>query len=72
VDVTCTVPRLIGKTLRSSRLAISAAGCGLGKVSRVASRRRAGLVVAQSPKAGVRLVEGRRIALAVSRRPKRR
>lgn len=65
----CVVPRLKGKTLAQARRALSAADCGLGKVSRAkAPRARVGEVLRHSPAAGKRLQAGTRVSVVVGRR----
>ena len=65
----CVVPRLRGRTLTKARTALARAHCSLGKVTRVRSRARRGVVVAQRPRAGVRKARGAKVALRVSRGP---
>jgi hypothetical protein len=65
----CVVPRLRGRTLAKAKRALTRAHCSLGKVRRVRARVRRGLVVGQSPRAGVRKARGAKVALRVSRGP---
>ena len=65
----CVVPRLRGRTLAKAKRALTRAQCSLGKVSRVRSRARRGVVVGQKPRAGVRKAHGAKVALRVSRGP---
>jgi RTX calcium-binding nonapeptide repeat (4 copies) len=65
----CVVPRLRGRTLVRARTALVRAHCALGKVRRVHSRFKRGVVVAQRPRAGVRKARGAKVALRVSRGP---
>lgn len=65
----CTVPRLIGRTLRRARRLARAAGCKVGKVKRVRSTRRPGHVRAQRPRPGADRPEAFRITVTV---PKKR
>lgn len=51
-DPGCTVPRLLGKTLRTARASLKTAHCRLGRVTRRPARHaRRGRVIAQSPQA---------------------
>jgi subtilisin family serine protease len=59
----CVVPRLSGKTVASARRALSKAGCRLGRVSGT----RAGRIVRQKPRPGVRKPAGTRVSVVVSR-----
>jgi hypothetical protein len=63
----CAVPRVAGRTLRSARVTIASAGCSVGKVTHVRSRRRSGIVLAQTPRPGAQLAHGGRVDLVVSR-----
>ena len=71
--VTCTVPRLRGKTLPAARTALRRAHCTLGKVRRTYSTKvRKGRVISQTPKAGKHLAANAKVAVLLSRgrRPK--
>jgi PKD domain len=70
----CVVPRVVGRTLKRANVAIRKARCRTGRVRRAYSKRRKGIVVAQTPRAGRRLVVGARVHLVVSRgrKPQRR
>jgi beta-lactam-binding protein with PASTA domain len=63
----CVVPKVVGDSLANARYRIAGAHCRVGKVIRVASRRRKGTVVAQSPRPGKVLAKGSRVGLTVSR-----
>jgi Ca2+-binding RTX toxin-like protein len=65
----CVVPHLRGRTLARARSALTRARCSLGKVTRVRSRLKRGVVVAQRPRPGVRKARGTKVALRVSRGP---
>ena len=65
--VRCVVPRVIGLTLRKARTRIRARHCSVGRIRRARSRR-AGRVIAQSPRPGRRLARGTRVNLVVGRR----
>jgi hypothetical protein len=62
----CVVPRLVGKSLKAGRKSLARARCRLGAVRRMVSRRRAGVIVAQRPKAGTRLRAGGRVNVVLS------
>lgn len=65
----CVVPRLRGKTVPGARTALTRNRCVLGSVRRVRIRSgRAGRVVWQSVRAGLRRPLGTRVAIAVGRR----
>jgi hypothetical protein len=66
-QVSCLVPRLKGKTLKKARSTLSRARCRLGKVLRVRSARRAGVIVGQTPRPGTRLRAGGRVSVRVSK-----
>jgi beta-lactam-binding protein with PASTA domain len=63
----CVVPRVIGLSLRAARTKLARAGCSSGRVVRVASRKRVGLVVAQRPAPRAVRPEGTPVSLKVSR-----
>jgi RTX calcium-binding nonapeptide repeat (4 copies)/PASTA domain len=65
----CIVPRLRGRTLTKAKVLLARAHCSVGKVTRVRSRVRAGVVIRQSPRAGLRRARGAKVALRVSRGP---
>jgi beta-lactam-binding protein with PASTA domain len=67
----CVVPRLIGKTLPKARTSLTRAKCRQGRVIRIYSKKRKGLVVSQAPRAGLRRVAGTRVSFTVSRGLKR-
>lgn len=62
----CRVPRLTGRTLKAARATLARSRCRLGKVARVRSRRKAGVVIGQSPRPGTRLRAGGRVNVRVS------
>lgn len=66
----CVVPRVVGLRLAAARKKIARAKCRVGKVRRahVRSARRAGRVIAQSPRAGTRHNAGTKVNLVVGRR----
>jgi len=68
----CVVPDVRRRTLRRASASIRASSCRVGRVRYVFGRTRRGLVVAESPKPGTRLLNQRRVNLIVSRGPKRR
>jgi serine protease AprX len=63
----CRVPRVVGLRLASAKQRIRSAHCSVGRVRRVRSRR-AGRVLAQSPRAGIVKPRGFRVNLVVGRR----
>jgi hypothetical protein len=63
----CAVPNVKGKTLAAARKAIGRAGCRVGKVTKRASKKKKGRVIAQSPRAGTTSAENAKVALVVSR-----
>jgi hypothetical protein len=65
----CVVPRLRGRTLAKAKVLITRAHCSLGKVTRVRSRLKRGIVLKQSPAAGLRRTRGAKVSLRVSRGP---
>lgn len=66
----CSVPKLLGKTLPRARRALAAAHCRLGRVGYAfSSARKRGRVVAQRPRAGVRIKAGARVKVVVGRGP---
>src|SRR5215211_7566074 len=65
----CVVPRLRGRTLKRAKTALTRAHCSLGKVRRVRSAARRGVVVGQRPRAGIRKARGAKVALRISRGP---
>jgi hypothetical protein len=67
--VVCKVPNVVGKTLATSRRLITRARCRVGRVRRARSARARGLVLSQSPRAGVKRARGTRVNLVVSRGP---
>jgi uncharacterized delta-60 repeat protein len=65
--VRCVVPRVVKLRLGVARTRIRRANCSVGRIRRVRTQKRKGLVVAQSPRAGRRLQRGGRVHLVVSR-----
>jgi hypothetical protein len=65
----CVVPRVRGRTLARARRLIVRSGCKVGKVTRVRSRLKRGVVVRQRPLAGIRRPRGTKVVLRVSRGP---
>ena len=63
----CRVPPVAGRSLRVARARIRRAGCRVGTVRRARSRRRAGIVLRQAPRAGSTRRRGARVSLVVSR-----
>ena len=66
-DPGCTVPRLVGKTLRAARVRLKTAECSLGRVARRTARHaRRGRVIAQSPPAGSHRRRGAKVTLVLA------
>ena len=64
----CTVPHVVGLALTQAKTKIRRAHCGVGKVARKhAPKRKRNRVIAQSPRPGRRLANGRRVNLTVGR-----
>jgi hypothetical protein len=76
---TIELPDCDGVTVQAGRIAseatvvtvsgVEAYPCGFGKVTRVRSRVKRGVVLRQSPVAGTRRARGAKVALRVSRGP---
>src|SRR5262245_2376312 len=67
--VRCVVPRVIGMRLAVARNRIARANCLVGSVRRArAAQKRAGKVIAQSPKAGAVRPRAAKVSLVVGRR----
>ena len=66
----CVVPRTVGLQVKVAQARITAAGCSLDAVKRVHSKRPAGAVLRQQPKATIgQLQNGATISLVVSNGP---
>jgi hypothetical protein len=64
----CTVPNLVGKKLGPAKAAIRAAGCKVGKVSKVKGPKgKSGKTVHQNPKAGRLLAPGATVAIRLAK-----
>lgn len=63
----CHVPRLVGGSLSQAKVALAGAHCALGTVTRRASARPSGVVLAQSLAAGATHPAGTKVDLVVSR-----
>jgi hypothetical protein len=64
----CIVPRLTGKTLPAANRALKAAGCRLGTIRRVHTKKSSrGRVIWQSPAPGRELSRGAKVAVRVGR-----
>lgn len=66
----CRVPRMIGLRVSTARTIAVRAKCSLGSIRSARSKRPRGVVIRQSPKPGIRLLEKGRIAIVVSRGPR--
>jgi hypothetical protein len=68
----CRVPRVIGRTLRQARAAISKNLCSMGRVShRRSGKQLKGHVIRQHPSPGSLLRQGARVNLTISLGPRR-
>jgi beta-lactam-binding protein with PASTA domain len=65
--VKCHVPKVIGKSLKVAKKTLKHANCGLGKVKKAFSKKKKGLVIAQSPKPGKTLSRGAKVSLTLSK-----
>jgi hemolysin type calcium-binding protein/PASTA domain-containing protein len=63
----CIVPKLRGRTLARARVLLARAHCRVGKVTRVRSHVKRGIVLGQRPAAGRRQAPGAKVSLRVSR-----
>jgi hypothetical protein len=64
--VACTVPKLVGKSLKAAKRRLGFAGCKLGKVTKVpAPASKIGKVVKQTPKAGRVLAPKSKVSVRV-------
>jgi cytochrome c551/c552 len=63
----CIVPKVVGKPLSAAKKRLTAAHCGVGKITKVYSKVKKGRVAAQSPRPGKHLKAGARVALRVSK-----
>jgi beta-lactam-binding protein with PASTA domain len=61
------VPRLKGLTIAKARLALRAANCRLGHVTRKRARARHGRILRSTPRAAMRLKAGARVGVVVAR-----
>src|SRR5207244_702992 len=66
-EALCRVPNVIGKTLPRAKTAIRRAGCTVGRIRRVRSRKLAGHVIAQSPPPRKTFLGHKPVNLVVSR-----
>jgi len=68
----CVVPRLAKKTIPAARRTLTRVKCRLGKVTNAYSPKvKKGLIVRQAPRPGLKLANGARVAVVVSKGPKR-
>ena len=63
----CVVPNVVGKALSAAKKKLTAAHCGVGKITRIYSKVKKGHVAAQNPKPGKHLKAGAKVALRVSK-----
>ena len=68
---TCVVPKLVGKTLKQAKRALTRAGCKVGKTTKAKSKKRKGRIVKQRYKAGTKLPAGTKIPIAISKGKKK-
>jgi eukaryotic-like serine/threonine-protein kinase len=67
------VPNVIGKTVAAARTRIGKAHCKVGTITRVTStKKKAGKVLAEKPKAGTKLRNGGKVNLTVGKGPKKK
>jgi len=64
----CAVPKLKGKKLKLAKRTLFRADCKVGKVKRRTSQKKAGKVLAQSPKPGKVLASGTKVNLTVGKK----
>ena len=62
----CKVPKVVGFRLPKAKRLISKAGCRTGRVRKARSNKRAGIVVAQRPRAKAIVRRGTVVALVIS------
>lgn len=67
VKKACTIPNVVGKQLAAAKTAITTAGCKVGTITKRQSTKPAGVVLAESPAAGKRVLAGSAVALVVSK-----
>ncbi len=64
----CTVPNLAGKGLGQAKAAIRAAGCAVGKISKVRGpKKKMGKTIRQNPRAGRLLAPGAKVAIKLAK-----
>jgi hypothetical protein len=63
----CLVPAVKGKTLARAKALLKAQLCGIGRITRVAGKAKAGIVLSQRPRAGTSLRPNAKVSLVVSR-----
>ncbi len=64
----CIVPKVKAKTLAAAKRAIKGHHCGVGKITKVKSKKKnKGHVISQSPKPGKHLTKGSKVALKVGK-----
>lgn len=69
--VFCHVPKLVGKYLRSAKNVLTKAHCSLGHVLKKFSRKRKGVIVAQSPRPGQTWPLGGAVKVTISKGKRR-
>ena len=63
----CRVPRVIGMRLQPAQARIRRARCRVGRIRRIFSVRRRGVIISQSPRPASRRIRGTRVHFTVSR-----
>jgi beta-lactam-binding protein with PASTA domain len=63
----CTVPNVMGRTLRAAKRAVAHANCRIGNTRRAYSRVKKGRVISETPKPRTVLPNGGKVNLVVSR-----
>jgi beta-lactam-binding protein with PASTA domain len=66
--VRCAVPRVVGLRLARAKQRIRTRHCSVGRVTRAHSRKRAGRVIAQTPRPGAIKRRGYPVRLVVAER----
>ena len=68
--IVCTTPKVVGLTLVKATAALAANHCGVGRVTKVKNRRKAGKIIGQLVPAGWSSTDGTRIPLVLATAPK--
>jgi hypothetical protein len=62
----CTIPNVVGKSLKASKKALTHAHCAVGKISHKTSAKPAGVVLSEKPASGTNVDYGTKARLVVS------